>query len=110
MIYAHLVEGGNGKIGLGYDYPLKDYITDPEIPEIFQLLINDAKDKNIQHENFAMNPAFVGLPMAREIAEVYYSQNTFYCSDEGQIRNLIHGDPLNIDLSRLCTFEVSTCA
>jgi hypothetical protein len=76
MIYAHLVEGDNGKIGLGYDYPLKDYTTILEVPEPLQLLVNDVKDKDVRPENFAMNSTFVGLTMVREIGEVYYSQNT----------------------------------
>jgi hypothetical protein len=43
-----------------------------------------------------MDPACVGMPMAKEIAEVYYSQNRFYCTTTTDLKDMLLGDPFNI--------------
>jgi hypothetical protein len=42
-----------------------------------------------------MNPAFVGMPMAMEVAEVYYAQNWFYCTTEMDLKEMLSGSSLS---------------
>ncbi|KAF1849775.1 uncharacterized protein K460DRAFT_411598 [Cucurbitaria berberidis CBS 394.84] len=46
----------------------------------------------------AMDPAFVGEDMAKEIAEVYYSKSNFYFVENTLIPDLIKGDPFDIGI------------
>jgi hypothetical protein len=45
-----------------------------------------------------MNPAFVGMPMAMEVAEVYYAQNWFYCTTEMDLKEMLLGDPFDLGI------------
>ena len=53
----------------------------------------------MQPHSYCMNPAFVGIDVAKEIAEVYYSKNLFHLIKEYHIPGLIKGDPFNIGVN-----------
>jgi hypothetical protein len=95
MVYAYLVKSHE------YNVPPPHY-KPPFDREHF------GKSQDYQSSYFAMNPAFVGMSMAIEIAEVYYAQNRFYCTTETDLKEMLLGDPFDLGIKpfehirRLC--------
>ncbi|KAF2833565.1 hypothetical protein CC86DRAFT_415422 [Ophiobolus disseminans] len=93
LVYAHLVYSPTG-IRIGFRKP-PNYSSwdDPEDHLFNTYIYGDSKD--VQPKYFAMNPKFVGLAMAKEVTEAYYSQNRFHFTDRVQLRETLAGDPFN---------------
>lgn len=69
-----------------------------------------AAPKNVQPNSYCMNPAFVGVEVAKEMAEAYYSKSHFHLLHPTSIHSFLRFDPfcLNIDpLKHLCRLTVS---
>ncbi|KAI4649524.1 hypothetical protein J4E93_003844 [Alternaria ventricosa] len=60
--------------------------------------VNEEECAHVQPKSWAMDPAYFGTQVAQELAEVYYTTNTFYITSDENMSKLFQADPFALGI------------
>ena len=96
LVYFHLVcDLSEGMVRIGYSRAPSYFDYDDFDDEHGYY----GESKDMQPSSYAMNPAFVGMEMAKEIAAVYWSKNSFMFTTQNELRHALTTDHFGLDVS-----------